>query len=229
MLLSYLLASLLVFVLLHPGVVGQDRSTHLRSGGQQLEETDPHDFTKDHQRRLEKVCSVNEGLYWSADCDDDEYCLGNMYLAHCYDGSDGDMCKTDDQCQGDMVCYGVSGSIFAYCRNKRGEGDECGSDKICSGYCHNLQCRDGSEGDPCGKESDCQDGLTCIGTAGLAKCRKQKNEGEWCGHDDDCKGYCQFGKCWDGSKGDKCKYSSDCQGSLQCKKRCRICAQKVCK
>ena len=167
-------------------------------------------------------------------CWEDSECPDGMYCEEftCYHGVLGDPCKHNSDCGhhnglGDLSCQGAIDKI---CQPLGEEGDGCTEDADCEGYCQGLKCWDGSEGDDCRQESDCQgDDLTCIGTPPFAKCRRQKNEGEWCGHNDDCKGYCQFLKCWDGSKGDKCKYHSECQGSLSCKKRCRICAQKICK
>lgn len=124
-----------------------------------------------------------------------------------YPRPEGDYCDDDDDCEG--YCS------FLRCRSGD-EGDPCESDSDCDGYCELLKCYDGSQGDRCGKDSDCQSGLTCFGAAGSARCEPKKGEGAQCGHDNDCIGYCQMLRCWDGSKGDKCKRGSDCKSG-----RCR--------
>ena len=125
---------------------------------------------------------------------------------------DGDYCDDDDDCEG--YCS------FLRCRSGR-EGDFCDKDSDCDGYCEMFKCYDGSEGDRCGKDSDCQSGLTCFGTAGSARCSKKKGEGAQCGHDNDCLGYCQMLRCWDGSRGDKCKRGSDCKSGKCRFRRCK--------
>ena len=131
-------------------------------------------------------------------------------------------CLSDLHCPDPMICR------LTECTFSKAAGEYCDQDGDCQGYCEMLRCWDGKEGDRCGKNSDCDGDLTCFGAAGSARCARQKGEGAQCGSDADCLGYCQFLRCWDGSKGDKCKYTSDCQEGLRCKKRCFMCAQKTC-
>ena len=132
-------------------------------------------------------------------------------------------CINDDDCPEGTDC------IAGNCRQKKlSEGSTCYTDSDCEGYCQLLKCYDGSEGDMCAKNSDCQDGLTCFGPRPGGRCKALRDEGAICGADSDCKGYCQFLRCWDGSKGDKCGSTSDCQAGYRCKKRCRVCRQKTC-
>lgn len=44
------------------------------------------------------------------------------------------------------------------------EGNSCGADDQCYGYCDGGACRDGSAGDPCATDLDCWSGTTCSGT-----------------------------------------------------------------
>lgn len=98
----------------------------------------------------------------------------------------------------------------------------CAADSNCPDhtYCQSLKCWDGTEGDNCGKDSDCQGSLVCSGP-GVNTCKAPKGEGGSCTSDSDCLGYCQMLRCWDGSKGDKCGKDSDCK-SRNCRLlRCR--------
>ena len=133
------------------------------------------------------------------------------------------------ECLSDSMCPEGTDCKVGTCRRLGlPEGSPCVTDADCDGHCQLLKCWDGSEGDRCREDSDCEGDLTCYGLNPNRRCKQQKGEGGVCGSDADCKGYCQFLKCWDGSKGDKCGSTADCQAGLSCKKRCRICAQKTC-
>ncbi|KAJ9446349.1 hypothetical protein DIPPA_12701 [Diplonema papillatum] len=120
-------------------------------------------------------------------------------------------CTADDKCPSGTDC------ILGLCRQQDlPEGSLCAVDADCKGYCHLLQCYDGSNGDSCNSNSDCQLGLTCYGEVGLGKCRAPKPEGSLCADDSDCKGYCHLLTCFDGSEGDRCGSDSDCQSGLTC-------------
>ncbi|CAB9513691.1 WAP four-disulfide core domain 5 [Seminavis robusta] len=147
-------------------------------------------------------------------CSRDAVCIGYCNNGLCWDGVDGDSCANDSDCQGDLNCVGAL--AFKTCRDQEPEGGGCGTDEECLGYCHNLKCWDGSDGDDCGNDSDCQGSLTCYGVGLSKKCTSKKEEGAQCGADADCIGYCHNLICWDGSEGDSCGSDSDCAGSLTC-------------
>lgn len=175
------------------------------------------------------MCSI-EGLPPGSPCALDGDCRDYCELGACRAGNSGDPCQKNFECKGDLTCQGLPG-LGSTCTAKKPEGGACGDDSDCIGYCQNARCWDGSSGDDCGKDNDCKGSLTCVGAGFLAKCRALKSEGGACGDDDDCIGYCENFKCWDGSHGDQCGSSRDCQGNLKCKRRekchkpCRICPQ----
>ncbi|KAJ9449168.1 hypothetical protein DIPPA_57784, partial [Diplonema papillatum] len=127
-------------------------------------------------------------------CTSDADCLGYCQNAQCWDGSEGDSCARDSDCQSlltSLVCRGFVG-LFGKCQpSLKKEGEICGADSDCLGYCELLTCYDGSNGDACSKNSDCQSELTCHGIPPGASCRPGKKEGQVCGADSDCLGYCE--------------------------------------
>lgn len=153
-------------------------------------------------------------------CQKDSDCMGYCQLLRCRSGVEGDLCKFDRDCQGDLSCIGlgkreiemkaIESKQFdinhlhikrhllqiagtAKCRKRRGAGEWCTADSDCTSdlYCHLLKCRRGKEGDPCKYHNDC---------------RKYSS-----------KNYCRYSRCYDGSYGDKCEYSSQCQSGRSCK------------
>ncbi|KAJ9466463.1 hypothetical protein DIPPA_58720 [Diplonema papillatum] len=120
-------------------------------------------------------------------------------------------------------CLLAMGLLGAHAQ--KNEGLACLKDSDCKGYCHKLMCFNGSSGDPCGFDSDCQSGLTCYGIRPFSQCTAGKPEGAVCVSDSDCLGYCEKLRCRDGSSGDLCGSNSDCQ-SGNCKRKCKICMKK---
>jgi hypothetical protein len=189
-----------------------------------------------------KNCLVHDTCVWARCRDDksvpggiginggktDEYCGRSFkHAREDYAYSHGFLpeCWSNSQCADPLTC------LLQFCISPQPEGSYCDSDNDCLGYCHLFKCYDGSKNDMCGKDSDCKSDLSCQFYNGLKKCRPKKKYGDWCGQDADCGSgmYCQFTKCRDGRRKDKCRRSSECQGSLKCKRRCRICAQKECR
>lgn len=188
-----------------------------------------------------KNCLVHDVCVW-ARCTDDDLKAGGLagrndrFCGQSWKDSKEDIslahgvtieCYANGNCAPPLTC------LLGYCIFPRTEGRYCDSDAQCLGYCELLRCRGGNLNDICGKDSDCQAGqsdLSCQWYNGIKKCRPLKSYGDWCGQDADCGSglYCQFTKCLDGRRGDKCRNSGECQGSLRCKRRCRICAQKTC-
>lgn len=171
------------------------------------------------------IAGLNPGDLFTKHPRDDQFC-GKAFA----DASkDFILANVPLSCLSDRMCpEGTDCKMGACLQRGLPEGSPCVTDSDCEGYCQLLKCYDGSKGDRCRDKSDCQPGLTCIGVRPNGHCQEPKNEGAMCDADSDCKGYCQFLRCWDGSKGDKCRTTSDCQKGLTCKKRCAICAQKTC-
>jgi len=183
-------------------------------------------------------CFVHDVCVW-ARCTDDALRAGGVgsngggsdeFCGQAFDDSQVDWlaAHVPIACLADSMCPAGTHCAFGVCTvNGLPEGSPCVTDTDREGYCQLLQCWDGSPGDKCSHDSDCQGDLTCFGADPAGTCQYNKPEGALCGSDADCQGYCQFLQCWDGSKGDKCASTSDCQPGLSCKKRCAICAQRT--
>jgi len=177
-----------------------------------------------------------ESCFLDRDCIPGENCVyaGGIDFYHpnlsrkCFDGSEDDRCESNTDCQEGLVCRGGVGAVNSRCKPPGSHGDKCNSDRDCKFYCHNLRCRDGSEGAPCKGSSDCQDGLTCKGILGLGKCTNKKESGR-CTHDNDCVGYCEGLHCQLGLEGQQCRQTSECLPGLSCKKTCRSCIRRRCR
>lgn len=169
------------------------------------------------------VTPQDEGEY----CEFDRDCKGYCELFQCFDGSSGDPCNKDSDCQSDLDCNLDNFQLVCGEARPKGEGEYCDEDNDCKGYCELFRCYDGSVGDSCNKDSDCQSGLDCDWENFKLVCKKKKDEGKFCWGDSECQGYCHDLKCWDGSKGDRCGSNSDCK-SKKCKNTCWICARKRC-
>ncbi|KAJ9453572.1 putative tenascin-X isoform X1 [Diplonema papillatum] len=89
-------------------------------------------------------------------CTVDTDCTGYCQVLQCWDGSSGDKCGKDSDCASGLTFYGPQG--LGRCQAGLSEGGLCGADLDCLGYCEKLRCWDGSTGDSCGSNSDCQSG-----------------------------------------------------------------------
>jgi len=172
-----------------------------------------------------------------SDCDS-----GVCHLTKCRGKQEGDTCGSNEDCDESLICDFPGGFSTRKCSQLffEGDGGSCARDSQCvdGQYCiigiarlAANGCFDGSEGDRCNKNSQCQGDLICRGglTGVSMRCEKPANRGQHCREDSDCEHYCQALKCRDGRRNDKCRNSGECQDGLTCKKRCKICAQKVCK
>ncbi|KAJ9455855.1 hypothetical protein DIPPA_50783 [Diplonema papillatum] len=85
-------------------------------------------------------------------CLKDSDCLGYCHTLKCYDGVEFDPCSTNSDCLPGLTC---AGALTPQCEAGKPEGAVCGANTDCLGYCQLLKCWDGSNGDRCGKDSDC--------------------------------------------------------------------------
>jgi hypothetical protein len=144
-------------------------------------------------------------------CYDSSECAAGLYCGNeqCRDGSEGDFCDSDAQCQGgicqDHACQDGS------------PGDDCFAtgDSACDGS-YDIMCRNGTcafagdEGEYCDDDADCNQYLAPYCVAGECE---TGNEDSRCFNDGDCRSwspFCVAGICWNGSPGDLCEYDSDC-------------------
>jgi len=110
----------------------------------------------------------------------------------------------------------------------------CASDRNCdSGICVAFKCRTGLQGAACEKQSDCLGDLRCFRSTFNGVCDEPASEenGVGCNKSEQCVDgqYCIFqgaldaaltpgtGNCRDGSQGDRCRNSGECQDGLVCK------------
>jgi hypothetical protein len=114
------------------------------------------------RRELEGEKSKGQSCLRDADCSG--YCV----LTKCWDGAENDRCLRTSQCDDNLSCRLAGQAKGQRCMPKLAKGRLCARNDECIGYCHNLRCWDGVEGDHCGKTSECQDGLTCKRTSRLA-------------------------------------------------------------
>lgn len=136
------------------------------------------------------------------------------YDTQCHDGSDGDPCNGDGQCDAPIVCGPTS-----TCQDGN-EGDSCGGAADCgpaAPYCpYDAQCHDGSEGDPCSGDNQCDAPLVC----GATIVCQDGSEGDPCSGAADCGAaapFCPFDMmCHDGSEGDPCSGDNQCDAPLVC-------------
>ena len=165
------------------------------------------------------------------ECDMNNDCAPGLYCASwwdgddkCHDGSDGDICQEDQNCQVNLVCN----DYFEKCKPAGLEGDYCYYNNDCTDgfYCANFylgddKCHDGDDGDPCNVDAVCQWGLVCNDY--FENCKPIGLEGDFCSYNNDCTDgmYCAgWGngddKCHDGSDGDICYDNANCQFGLLC-------------
>ena len=143
-------------------------------------------------------------------CEGDGECTGVLYCANsvCQDGSQGDFCDQTEDCQdGDNLCDGAPST----CR-ERVEGDACTGDTQCTGalHCASSVCQDGSTGDFCNATANCDE--TDDICTGVPKRCADRVEGDGCTTDPQCPGdlFCANALCQDGSTGDYCDATADC-------------------
>ena len=150
---------------------------------------------------------------WGQSCDGDPECPGTLYCSNslCQDGRSGDYCDETSDCnETNDICGGSPGQ----CRD-RVKDDACGTDTECPGalYCANAFCQDGTTGDYCDSTVDCDENDDiCGGSPG--QCR-DRVEGDDCGGDGECPTglYCANAICQDGTSGDYCDSTADCDES----------------
>ena len=116
----------------------------------------PFNFDENSHLRRDLQNDEAHSCLRDGDCRDG-YCV----LTKCWNGTINDRCLRNSQCDDTLVCR-LAGRVKGQrCLRKLQEGKFCLRDSECLGYCQNLRCWDGTDGDICSKNSDCQGGLTC--------------------------------------------------------------------
>ena len=182
------------------------------SSGDQCDLTADCDVLEDTCKGTPLICDTR--VLGDPCVSDDAECPGDIYCANllCQDGTTGQFCDLTADCDEDNdICKGSP----AICQD-RVEPDACAGDNECPDglYCasNDGKCRDGSHGDPCDLEADC-DVLTDTCKGDTPVCATRIAGDECSESDDECPGamYCTEELCWDGSTGDPCRTTDDCK------------------
>jgi hypothetical protein len=201
----------------------------------------------------------NAGLYCPVDthvctegghgtpCTKDSHCPTDFSCVlgtKCQDGSEGDLCESNAQCQDPLVCVAVDDKCHSgqagdpcitdhdcmpdlFCVESQhtcaagGVDDPCDSDSDCGvgSLCiASVQlCHTGSKGEPCDSQAQCHPDLWCVASAG--KCHGGSN-GEPCDSQEECQldQWCvsAVSECHNGTKGEPCAVDDDCLPFLWC-------------
>ncbi|MFA6603919.1 MAG: pilin [Patescibacteria group bacterium] len=201
----------------------------------------PGDACNDNKDCASNICQTNwgnscsEGLV-GAPCTNDKECRAGFKCNTanknvCTPGNKFSKCSSDSECN-----TGFCNTGLGICVNSPSEAlvrpsSTC-SNAECSrltggvlNYCSSQisRCTDGSDGSPCGRESDCASGR-CVALAGIRICTSGES-GSACDNDSDCiSGHCftegDFNVCTTGGPGSRCNNAEGCNQDSRLRMDC---------